>query len=91
MQSVKSDPILRRACNCGPGRIDAYIASLLPVARAIEDLAPAVSNDGPNTEYPWQVPGEVIAPINYPFPALQFNSRSMVSILTFLDRCFQTI
>ena len=91
MQSVKSDPIMRRACNCGPGQIDAYIASLLPAARAIEDLAPAVSNDGPNTEYPWQVPGDVIAPINYPFPTLQFSSRSMVSILTFLDRCFQII
>ncbi len=96
MRSVKGDPHLQRACNCGPGQIDAYIASLLPVARLIEDLAPAIANDGPNPEYPWQassgvIPGGVIAPINYPFPALQFSSRGMVNMLTFLDRCFQII
>ena len=91
VQSVRGDPQLQRACNCGPGQVDAYIASLLPLARLIEDLAPAVANNGPNPEYPWPTPDGVTAPVGYPFPALQFNSRNLINMLTFLDRCFQII
>ena len=91
MQLVRNDAYLQRACNCAPRQVNVYIASLLPVARLIEDLAPALSNDGPNPEYPWQVPGDVVAPVNYPFPTLQFDGRGMVNMRKFLDRFFQMI
>lgn len=91
LRSVRSSVQLRQACNCGPGQIDAYINSLLPQARLIEDLAPSIANDGPNPEYPWWEPGGVIAPADHAFSNLEFNVRGMVNMLKFLDRCFQII
>lgn len=38
------------------GRFDDFqnwIRAILPLAYALERLAPALANDGPNTEYPW--------------------------------------
>jgi len=91
MRSVNGNRRLRQACNCGPGQIEAYIASLLPLARLIEDLAPANANDGPNPEYPWREPGGIVAPVNYHFTNLQFRGRNMLNMLKFLERCFQII
>lgn len=91
LRSVRSSDQLRQACQCGPSQVDAYIASLLPQARLIEDLAPSIANDGPNPEYPWQVPGGVVAPTDHQFLNLQFDGRGMVNMLKFLDRCFQII
>ena len=91
MRSVRGNRQLRQACNCGPGQIEAYITSLLPLARLIEDLAPTNANDGPNPEYPWQEPGTVIAPVSHLFPSLRFTGKSMLNMLKFLDRCFQII
>ncbi len=63
----------------------------MPLARLIKDLAPANANEGPNPEYPWQTPLEVVAPVDYFFSNLQFNSRSMINMLKFPERCFQII
>ena len=43
LQTVKGTPKLRRICACGPSQIKAYVDSLLPVAKNIEDLAPWVT------------------------------------------------
>jgi hypothetical protein len=91
LRSAKSNVQLQRACNCGPGQIDAYLASLLPSARLIENLAPSNAGDGPNPEYPWQTPKGVVAPADYAFSSLEFNVRGMVNMLKFLERCFQII
>jgi hypothetical protein len=91
LRSAKGNRQLRQACNCGPGQIEAYIASLLPLARLIEDLAPANANDGPNPEYPWREPAGVVAPAVYSFPSLQLKSRGMINMLRFLERCFQIV
>lgn len=91
LRLVPASRQLRLACHCGPGQIDAYVASLLPLARLIEDLAPALANDGPNPEYPWHTAQGVVAPARYPFTNLEFKSRPMVNMLLFLDRCFQII
>ncbi len=82
----------RRACHLRPlGQIDAYIASLLPLARLIEDLAPANANAGPNPEYPWHEPSGVIAPVAGRSAQSAVQERSMVNMLSFLERCFQII
>jgi len=91
LRSAKGSAQLRQACHCGPGQVDAYIASLLPQARLIEDLAPSIANDGPNPEYPWRQPLGVTAPVDHPFSNLQFDGRGMVNMLKFLERCFQII
>ena len=91
LRSVKSNRQLRQACFCGPGQVEAYVASLLPLARLIEDLAPANAGEGPNAEYPWQGPGTMVTPVGYRFPELQFTRRNMLNMLKFLDRCFQII
>ncbi len=91
LRLARSNRQLRQACNCGPGQIEAYIASLLPLARLIEDLAPANAGEGPNAEYPWQEPGTVVAPVSHHFPEFRFTGRNMLNMLKFLDRCFQII
>ena len=91
LRSVKSSVQLQQACHCGPRQIDAYIASLLPLARRIEDLAPSHAGDGPNPEYPWPEAHGITAPASYEFTDLQFDGRGMVNMLKFLERCFQFI
>jgi hypothetical protein len=91
LRSVKSSVQLQRSCHCGTGQVDAYIISLLPLARMIEDLAPSNANDGPNPEYPWRGQTGIIPPVDHEFVNLQFDERGMVNILKFLERCFQII
>ncbi len=39
----------------------------VPLAERIEDLAPALAQDGPNPEYPWPSEKPVIAPVEHEF------------------------
>jgi hypothetical protein len=53
---------------------------------AIEHLAPALAQDGPNTEYPWEGPsGSIRAPASFSFPASaqlkQPNGRKLLRLL----------
>ena len=89
LRLVRGSPQLRRACNCGVGQLDAYIAALLPLARIIEDLAPSNASDGPNPEYPWQEQSNITAPVDYAFTQLEFDTRGMINMLKFLERCFE--
>ena len=53
-------------------QLRAYIQGLLPIADQIERLAPALAQNGPNAEYPWEVPtGQVLTPASYSFPVTQ--------------------
>jgi len=45
----------------------AWIRSALPIAYALERLAPDLANDGPNPEYPWPHAEPVDAPVNHNF------------------------
>ncbi|MCH8963600.1 MAG: hypothetical protein IIB58_01460 [Planctomycetes bacterium] len=46
----------------------ASVNGVLPVAHAIERLAPALAKDGPNPEYPWETSGgTVVAPTEHAF------------------------
>ena len=91
LRLVRGSPQLRRACNCGAGQLDAYIAALLPLARIIEDLAPSNASDGPNPEYLWQERNSITAPVDYGFAQLELNTRGMINMLKFLKRCFDII
>ncbi len=52
---------------------DAQLASIrkgmVPIAQAIERLAPAVAREGSpgNAEYPWELGGAVVAPVDHDF------------------------
>ncbi len=52
------------------GRNEAWAArirSSIPLAERIEDLAPAIAQDGPNPEYPWPRALPQIIPAEHPF------------------------
>jgi len=44
-----------------------WTRSVLPLAYALERLAPALANDGPNTEYPWPQAAPAEAPATFDF------------------------
>lgn len=44
---------------------EAWIRTDVPLAYALERLAPALANDGPNPEYPWPMGAPTDAPTNY--------------------------
>ncbi len=47
------------------------IRKSLPLARQIEDLAPALALDGPNPEYPWPRRAPQISPVEHTFDIWQ--------------------
>ena len=52
------------------GKNDAWsslIRSSIPLAERIEDLAPALAQEGPNPEYPWPRANPHTAPAEHPF------------------------
>jgi hypothetical protein len=75
-------------------QLRAHVRQILPVANAIEKLAPALAGKGVNAEYPWQSPdGLIVAPIRYKFSlsyALQeTNGRNLLKLVeTVLDNFF---
>lgn len=44
------------------------IRNSVPMAENIEDLAPALAQDGPNPEYPWPRADPQTAPVEHSFP-----------------------
>ena len=47
------------------------IRKSVPLAERVEDLAPALSPDGPNPEYPWPRAAPIVAPVEFTFPIWQ--------------------
>jgi hypothetical protein len=43
------------------------IRKMIPLAKGIEDLAPALCGDGPNPEYPWPKDAPSVAPMEHSF------------------------
>ncbi len=64
----------------------ASVGGVLPVAYAIERLAPALAQDGPNPEYPWETSGgTVVAPAEYDFSvAADIRKPQGRKLLTFV-------
>jgi len=60
---------LRQAFQFNARQLQAYVKEVLPVADQIERLAPALAQNGPNAEYPWETPSrEVVVPASHDFP-----------------------
>jgi len=63
---------LQRGFSMRGQQLRLHIQGVLPIAHQIERLAPTLSQDGPNAEYPWKTPsGEVLAPACYVFPVAE--------------------
>ena len=67
-----------------------YVASLLPTAKAIEDLSPEGA-DHPNPEYPWETAGVIFVPVTYDFAELIPSNPKILKLLRFIDDVFASI
>jgi len=85
-------PSLRQAFQFNARQLQAYVKEVLPIADRIERLAPALAQNGPNAEYPWETPfGEVKTPASYIFPVMEElrepRGRKLLKLInTTLDR-----
>jgi hypothetical protein len=72
-------------------QLRAHIKTLLPIAEAVERLAPALAHGGPNTEYPWESPNRQIhTPVRYDFPVLlELREPSGLNLLKIVNRVQQ--
>jgi len=69
LQLAARHPALSHQFEMSPRQFLEYVKSLLPLASAIERLAPALAQDGPNPEYPWQESSGIVQiPALYRFP-----------------------
>lgn len=60
---------LRMSLKMTKSQLKADFKGLLPLAYAIERLAPALAQNGPNPEYPWlDKSGQICIPVDYSFP-----------------------
>ncbi|WP_417378732.1 hypothetical protein [Gimesia sp.] len=48
-------------------QFQSWLRSVLPIAYDLERIAPALANNGPNTEYPWPHATPSSAPVNHDF------------------------
>jgi hypothetical protein len=72
LQVASRNPTLQRLLEMTSFQLRAHIKVLLPIAEAIERITPALSQGGPNTEYPWQSPDRrVLVPVRYAFPVFR--------------------
>lgn len=60
---------LQRELSMRGPQLQQYVQGVLSIADQIEHLAPALVQNGPNAEYPWETPsGEIMAPVSFDFP-----------------------
>jgi len=65
-------PSLRQMLGYNVQQLKAYVDEVLPIAEGIERLAPALAQQGPNAEYPWETPaGAIVAPASHNFSVLE--------------------
>lgn len=69
LRAIASRDEVGKALGIGPSdHWEACIRELLPLASALENLAPDLAGDGPNPEYPWPPLRPMNAPVSYDFP-----------------------
>lgn len=62
------DSRIRQSLNLAhPRQLEDWVRSALPLARAVETLAPDLAQNGPNPEYPWPRDLPAIAPAEHDF------------------------
>lgn len=92
LRAIASGSEIRKAFGIDPRRaFKAHVESMLPLAEALERLAPALAGDGPNPEYPWPRHNPVIAPVNHSFALWQMlQTPKGRRFLQFLDQLLNT-
>jgi len=71
LRVAAKNPSLRQRLGRSAHQLQEYMKGIEPIADQIERLAPALSREGPNAEYPWETPGkEVVAPVSHGFPII---------------------
>ena len=93
LQVASRHPKLRSLLKMNASQFRAHIKQLLPIAENIERLAPALAQDGPNVEYPWESPDRQIhTPVNYIFSAIHELRRpagaNLIKIVDLVQREF---
>jgi hypothetical protein len=87
LRIAKSRRDLRRASKMSKPQFRSFIDGLLPLANAVEKLAPAAGPDKPNPEYPWQTGESVISPLDYAYPSLNPKTPKMQKFRNFIWTC----
>ena len=67
-----------------------YLDGLRSIALAIENLSPE-GEPHPNPEYPWEVNGKIVTPLEYDFPGLKLTDLKIRRMLLFLGKCYELI
>ena len=68
LRTVARNHAIREHLKMTSEALCASVAGVLPVAYAIERLAPALAHGGPNPEYPWETSGgTIVAPAEHDF------------------------
>lgn len=87
VRAARSRQYIRDACGFTRSEaFSAYLDSLLPLAREIENLSPE-GEEHPNPEYPWEVNGAIYSPLRHPFAALDFRNVGMTRMMQFIENC----
>jgi hypothetical protein len=68
LQALSRNRRLQAAMGMAGKQLRVHVQQLLPLAHELEKLAPALADDGPNPEYPWEAPKGVFnVPAMYEF------------------------
>ena len=82
---------LRRICHFDQeAEFKAYIRKTCSKAKLVEDLSPEGAPH-PNPEYPWEINGRILTPVEHDFPNLKLSDNKMQEMLVFLESCFALI
>jgi len=86
LRNIARNSYLQEKLGMNAAQLRAHIYQILPMAHAIEKLAPALASGGVNPEYPWQNPdGSIIVQIRYRFNLLdileQKRGRDLVKLV----------
>lgn len=91
MRSIRGNPELSRLYGCSPRQFREFIDSLLPLAKQLEEVAPAGGKDKPNAEYPWELDNSIYVPATYNFPGLSFTGVQMIKMLKSIELYFRLL
>ena len=88
LKTLQSNPSIRKRLGFGDKHLQFrnYIGQLMPVAKAIEQLAPSLGDESDvNAEYPWlSLDGMVVYPASYGFK--NFQIFQVARFVAFLER-----
>jgi len=77
---------VQRKLGMTAAQLRAHVRRLLPIAHAVEKLAPALAAGSVNAEYPWSTPqGAIVAPIRHSFALSRMlegaNGRNLLKLV----------